>query len=85
MKGFFYATKPVLEFMWHTPPLALVPMLIIWSPTLPHILQGINLSIGYGWRAIIGAEIIAAFTKWKEENTEEILEITPQETAINIH
>lgn len=112
---FYHATKPFLEFMRHTPPLALVPMLILWfgigerskliiiilatifpillntlygvreceqklievghsfalSPmkifariiwpsTVPHILQGINLSIGYGWRAIIGAEMIAA-------------------------
>ena len=107
--------KKVLEFMRHTPPLALVPMIILWfgigevskvviivlasffpvflntlkgikdcdkklievgqtfnftkyeifkkiifPSAVPDILTGIKLGIGYSWRAIIGAEMIAA-------------------------
>lgn len=107
--------KPILEFIRHTPPLALVPMLILWfgigekskliiivlasffpvflntmkgvescdkklievgkifnlskrdiffkiavPSSLPNILVGMRLGIGYSWRAIIGAEMIAA-------------------------
>ncbi|WP_027625170.1 ABC transporter permease [Clostridium lundense] len=107
--------KPILEFIRHTPPLALVPMLILWfgigekskiiiivlasffpvflntikgvegcdkklievgkvfnlskrqiffkivvPSALPNILVGMKLGIGYSWRAIIGAEMVAA-------------------------
>ena len=107
--------KSILEFMRHTPPLALIPMIILWfgigefskitiiilasffpvflntlkgiencdkkfievgqvfdftkyeifrkiilPSAVPDILNGIKLGIGYSWRAIIGAEMIAA-------------------------
>lgn len=107
--------KIILEFMRHTPPLALIPMIILWFGigefskitiiilasffpvflntlkgikscdkklievgqvfnftkyeifkkiilpyAIPDILNGIKLGIGYSWRAIIGAEMIAA-------------------------
>lgn len=107
--------KVILEFMRHTPPLALIPMIILWfgigelskitiiilasffpvflntlkgiescdkklvevgqvfnftkfeifkkiilPSAVPDILNGIKLGIGYSWRAIIGAEMIAA-------------------------
>nr|WP_315119289.1 ABC transporter permease [uncultured Clostridium sp.] len=107
--------KPALEFIRHTPPLALVPMLILWfgigekskiiiiilasffpvflntikgvescdkklvevgkifdlskkdiflkiviPSAFPNILVGMRLGIGYSWRAIIGAEMVAA-------------------------
>lgn len=107
--------KIILEFMRHTPPLALIPMIILWfgigefskitiiilasffpvflntlkgikscdkklievgqvfnftkyeifkkiilPSAIPDILNGIKLGIGYSWRAIIGAEMIAA-------------------------
>lgn len=114
-KGLYAWFRPVFEFMRNTPPLALVPMLILWfgigekskiiliilasffpvflntqkgvsscdqklievgnvfqmSPwqrfykiILPYsmtdILLGLKLGIGYTWRSIIGAEMIAA-------------------------
>ncbi|OFI05956.1 putative aliphatic sulfonates transport permease protein SsuC [Clostridium acetireducens DSM 10703] len=107
--------EPILEFIRHTPPLALIPMLILWfgigekskviiiilasffpvllntmegvescdnklievgkifnlstiqvffkiiiPSALPNILLGMKLGIGYSWRAIIGAEMVAA-------------------------
>lgn len=107
--------KGILEFARHTPPLALIPMIILWfgigetskiviivlasffpvflntlkgiescdkklievgktfnftkfeifkkiifPSAIPDILTGIKLGIGYSWRAIIGAEMIAA-------------------------
>ncbi|WP_308008092.1 ABC transporter permease [uncultured Fusobacterium sp.] len=107
--------KPVFEFFRHTPPLALIPMIILWfgigetskiviiilasffpvflnvlkgvggcdkkyievgkvfnlsqkdiflkiilPNSVPDILVGLKLGIGYSWRAIIGAELIAA-------------------------
>lgn len=107
--------KPLFEFMRNTPPLALIPMLILWfgigekskiiviilasffpiflntlngvlstdnkllevgisfklnrkdiikkiimPSAMPDILVGLKLGIGYSWRAIIGAEMIAA-------------------------
>lgn len=107
--------KPILEFLRHTPPLALVPMLILWfgigekskiiiiilasffpvllntiegveqcdeklvevghifglskkqifskiiiPSALPNIFVGMQLALGYSWRAIIGAEMVAA-------------------------
>ena len=107
--------KSILEFMRHTPPLTLIPMIILWfgigefskitiiilasffpvflntlkgiencdkkfievgqvfdftkyeifrkiilPSAVPDILNGIKLGIGYSWRAIIGAEMIAA-------------------------
>lgn len=107
--------KSILEFMRHTPPLALIPMIILWfgigefskitiiilasffpvflntlkgiescdkklievgqvfnftkyeifrkiilPSAVPDILNGIKMGIGYSWRAIIGAEMIAA-------------------------
>lgn len=107
--------KTILEFLRHTPPLALIPMIILWfgigevskivviilasffpiflntvkgiqscdkklievgqvfnftkyeifkkiifPSAVPDILTGIKLGIGYSWRAIIGAEMIAA-------------------------
>lgn len=107
--------KKIFEFMRHTPPLALIPMIILWfgigeiskimiiilasffpiflntmsgikscdeklievgkifklskmeifkkiifPNALPDILTGIKLGIGYSWRAIIGAEMIAS-------------------------
>ncbi len=107
--------KGILEFMRHTPPLALIPMIILWfgigelskiiiiilasffpvflntlkgiqscdkkiievgqvfnftkyeifkkiilPSAVPDILTGIKLGIGYSWRSIIGAEMIAA-------------------------
>lgn len=107
--------KNILEFMRHTPPFALIPMIILWfgigelskimiivlasffpvflntlkgiegcdkklmevgqafnftkyeifkkiifPSAIPDILTGIKLGIGYSWRAIIGAEMIAA-------------------------
>lgn len=107
--------KNILEFMRHTPPLALIPMIILWfgigelskiiiiilasffpvflntlkgikscdkklievgqafnftkyeifkkiifPSAIPDILTGLKLGIGYSWRAIIGAEMIAA-------------------------
>ena len=107
--------KRILEFMRHTPPLALIPMIILWfgigetskiiiivlasffpvflntlkgirscdkklievgkvfnfteyeifkkiifPSAIPDILTGIKLGIGYSWRSIIGAEMIAA-------------------------
>lgn len=121
--GIFFGTfrkcylyfKPLLEFLRHTPPLALIPMIILWfgigetskiviivlasffpvflnvlkgvggcdqkyievgevfnmskrdiflkiilPNSIPDILIGLKLGIGYSWRAIIGAELIAA-------------------------
>lgn len=110
--GYF---KGVLEFLRHTPPLALVPMIILWfgigelskiviiilasffpvflntlkgitscdekyievgkvfglkteqifskiilPSAIPDILMGLKLGLGYSWRAIIAAEIIAS-------------------------
>lgn len=107
--------KTLFEFMRHTPPLALIPMIILWfgigetskiviivlasffpvflnvlkgvggcdqkyievgqvfnmsrkdiflkvilPNSVPDILIGLKLGIGYSWRAIIGAELIAA-------------------------
>ncbi|MDD2554596.1 MAG: ABC transporter permease [Desulfotomaculaceae bacterium] len=107
--------EPILEFLRHIPPLAIIPMLILWfgigetpkliiivlasffpiflnvlngvlycdgkllevgksfgfSPgeqflriilpaTLPYIITGMRLGLGYSWRALIGAELIAA-------------------------
>ena len=88
--------KPLLEFMRCTPPLALIPMLILWfgigekskiiiiilasffpiflntlsdfeifskiiiPNALVDIFVGLNLGLGYSFRAIIGAELIAA-------------------------
>lgn len=107
--------KPTLEFMRHIPPLALVPMIILWfgidelskiviivlasffpiflntmngiiscekkyievgrvfglnekdiflkiifPSSLPDILLGLKLGLGYSWRAIIAAELIAS-------------------------
>ncbi|MCY6371469.1 ABC transporter permease [Clostridium ganghwense] len=107
--------NPIFEFIRHTPPLALVPMLILWfgigekskiiiiilasffpvllntikgvescdeklievgkifnlskkqiflkiiiPSALPNIFVGMRLAIGYSWRAIIGAEMVAA-------------------------
>lgn len=107
--------EPILEFIRHIPPLATIPMLILWFgigeaaklivivlaaffPTflntlngvlnadvkllevgrsfgfnareqflriilpasLPYILVGMRLGLGYSWRALIGAELIAA-------------------------
>lgn len=114
-KRIYIYFKPILEFIRHTPPLALVPMLILWfgigekskiiiivlasffpvflntikgvegcdkklievgkifnlskrqiffkivvPSALPNILVGMKLGIGYSWRAIIGAEMVAA-------------------------
>ncbi|MBU5485730.1 ABC transporter permease [Clostridium sp. MSJ-11] len=114
-KKIYIYFKPALEFIRHTPPLALVPMLILWfgigekskiiiiilasffpvflntikgvescdkklievgkifdlpkkdiffkiviPSALPNILVGMRLGIGYSWRAIIGAEMVAA-------------------------
>lgn len=114
-KKIYVYFKPILEFIRHTPPLALVPMLILWfgigekskiiiivlasffpvflntikgvegcdkklievgkvfnltkrqiffkiviPSALPNILVGMKLGIGYSWRAIIGAEMVAA-------------------------
>ena len=107
--------KSIFEFLRHTPPLALIPMIILWfgigetskiviivlasffpvflnvlkgisqcdkkyievgqvfklskkdifckiilPNSIPDILIGLKLGIGYSWRAIIGAELIAA-------------------------
>lgn len=107
--------EPILEFVRHIPPLAAIPMLILWfgigetskivvivlaaffpiflntlngvlnsdrrllevgcsfgfnsreqfryiilPATLPYILVGMRLGLGYSWRALIGAELIAA-------------------------
>ncbi|NPV93310.1 MAG: ABC transporter permease [Firmicutes bacterium] len=112
LSGYF---EPILEFIRHIPPLAVIPMLILWfgigeasklivivlaaffpiflntlngvqysdgkllevgrtfgfSPreqfvriilpaALPYILVGMRLGLGYSWRALIGAELIAA-------------------------
>ncbi|WP_300360675.1 ABC transporter permease [Fusobacterium sp.] len=112
---FFIYFKGVLEFLRHTPPLSLMPLIILWfgigetskiiiiilasffplflntfkginscdkklievgqvfglnkweifkkiiiPNAIPDILLGIKLAIGYSWRAIIGAEMIAA-------------------------
>ncbi|KAJ51290.1 ABC transporter sulfonates-family permease [Clostridium tetanomorphum DSM 665] len=114
-KSIYAYFKPLLEFIRHTPPLALVPMLILWfgigekskiiiivlasffpvflntikgvescdkklievgkifnlskrdiffkiiiPSSIPNILVGMRLGIGYSWRAIIGAEMVAA-------------------------
>lgn len=121
--GIFFGTFPriymyfksIFEFLRHTPPLALIPMIILWfgigetskiviivlasffpvflnvlkgisqcdkkyievgqvfklskkdifckiilPNSIPDILIGLKLGIGYSWRAIIGAELIAA-------------------------
>ncbi|KJF27391.1 ABC transporter permease [Clostridium aceticum] len=107
--------NPILEFVRHVPPLATVPMLILWfgigemskiviiilasffpiflntlngvlhcdkkllevgesfglssyekfykiilPATLPYIFVGMRLGLGYSWRALIGAELVAA-------------------------
>lgn len=114
-KNVYYIFNPLLEFLRHVPPLALIPMLILWFgigekskliviilasffPMLLNILKGISncdiklievgqsfgfskykifikiilpsalkdilvgmrIGLGYSWRAIIGAELIAA-------------------------
>lgn len=112
LSGYF---EPTLEFIRHIPPLAVIPLLILWfgigeaskllviilasffpiflntfngvrmcdnkllevgkslgfnaweqfariilPATLPYILVGMRLGLGYSWRALIGAELIAA-------------------------
>jgi sulfonate transport system permease protein len=107
--------EPILEFIRHIPPLAVIPMLILWfgigetskliiivlasffpiflntlngvvycdykllevgrsfgfgareqftriilPATLPYILMGMRLGLGYSWRSLVGAELIAA-------------------------
>jgi sulfonate transport system permease protein len=107
--------EPSLEFIRHIPPLAVIPMLILWfgigetskliiivlasffpiflntlngviycdnkllevgrsfgfnareqftriilPATLPHILMGMRIGLGYSWRSLVGAELIAA-------------------------
>lgn len=114
-KKVYACFKPILEFLRHTPPLALVPMLILWfgigekskiiiiilasffpvllntidgvercdsklievgkvfglsqkeifrkiiiPSAMPNIFVGLQLALGYSWRAIIGAEMVAA-------------------------
>lgn len=114
-RGFIDYLHPILEFLRHVPPLATVPMLILWfgigetskimiivlasffpiflntlngilycdekllevgdsfgftrrekfskiilPATLPYIFVGMNLGLGYSWRALIGAELVAA-------------------------
>lgn len=109
------AISPLLEFMRHVPPLALLPLLILWFGigegsklavialasffpafinamegvmgcdrslvevghafglsereiigrivlpySLPYVLAGLRLALGYSWRSLIGAELLAA-------------------------
>ena len=71
-----------LEFIRHIPPIALVPLFILWfglgngtkivtialaafflialPGMIPLLLTGVRLGLGYSWRALIGAEILAA-------------------------
>lgn len=37
-------------------------LMIILPSSLPHILMGMRIGLGYSWRALIGAELIAAFS-----------------------
>lgn len=114
-KNYYDYLEPVLEFIRHVPPIALIPLLILWlgigeppklaviilasffpvfqntmsgiancdvkllevgkvfafterelfwliilPQALPQILVGMQLGLGYSWRSLIGAELIAA-------------------------
>jgi len=114
-KQSYYFIEPVLEFIRHVPPIALIPILILWfgigetsklaviflaaffpvflntsnaiiscdtkllevgkvfsfsgreqffkiilPQALPQIMVGMQLALGYSWRSLIGAELIAA-------------------------
>ena len=47
---------PYVEFMRNVPPISLIAL--PWA--FPDILVGMRIGLGYSWRAIIGAEMIAA-------------------------
>jgi sulfonate transport system permease protein len=114
-RGLYAALSPTLDFIRHVPPMAAVPMLILWfgigeasklaviilstffpiflntaqgisscdrklievakvfgysksqtlvsvvlPSALPYVLTGMRLGLGYSWRSLIGAELLAA-------------------------